>query len=208
MGCACGMKELARQVKEDGSFGVVVVATITDSPNLEKIQGPIANALDLKFNKETKEERAGLLRIREEKSILVVLDDIWDKLDLVQVGIPRLECKLMLVSRDRNVLNRQMGTQKCFRLEILSEEDSWCLFEKIVGDIEGSNNIKPVAEKVAKSCAGLPLLIVTMANALRKKKVSAWDDALHQLERYKQDGILEKVCCTMDWSYHHLGSRA
>ncbi|TKY49291.1 disease resistance protein [Spatholobus suberectus] len=57
------VNELAWQVKKDGSFGAVVIATITLSPIVEKIQDQIADALlDGKLGKTTKEGRAGALR--------------------------------------------------------------------------------------------------------------------------------------------------
>jgi disease resistance protein RPS2 len=69
------VKELAWQTEKNVSFGAVVMATnITGSPNVKNIQGQIADALDLKFNKKTKEGRAMQLRerISKERSILVI----------------------------------------------------------------------------------------------------------------------------------------
>jgi len=206
------VKELAWQAENDGSFSAVVMATITDSPDVEKIQGQIADALDLTFNKETKEGRATQLRerITREKSILVILDDIWGRLDLADLGVPfgndHKGCKLVVTSRDLNVLNREIGTQKEFRLEVLFEDDSWKLFEKMAGDVVHEFSIKPIAEKVAKCCAGLPLLIVTVAKALRKKHVSAWNDALNELERFDEEGLHKKVYSTLELSYNFLES--
>ncbi|WJX72592.1 hypothetical protein P8452_56456 [Trifolium repens] len=204
------VKELAWQAENDRLFSVVVMATITDSPDLGKIQGQIADTLDMKFKKETKEGRAMQLRQRiiNEKSILVILDDIWGKLDLTEVGIPfgddHKGCKLVVTSRDRNVLNSEMGIQKEFRLEVLLEGDSWKLFEKIAGDVVQDFNIKPIAVEVAKLCAGLPLLIVTVAKALRKKHVSDWKDALNELKRFDQEGLHNKVYSTLELSYNFL----
>ncbi|KEH42482.1 NB-ARC domain disease resistance protein [Medicago truncatula] len=112
------VKELAWKAENDGSFSSVVMATITDSPDVKKIQGQIVDALDMRFNKEMIEGRAIQLRkrITKEKSILVILDDIWGRLELEEVGIPcgddHKGCKLVVISEDLNVLNREMGTQK------------------------------------------------------------------------------------------------
>ncbi|KAK2422987.1 putative disease resistance protein [Trifolium repens] len=204
------VKELAWQAENDPSFSSVVMATITDSPDVEKIQGQIADALDMKFNKESIEGRATQLRkrITKEKSILVILDDIWGRLDLAEVGIPfgddHKGCKLVVTSRDLNVLNCEMGTQKEFRLEVLHQEDSWKLFEEVAGDIVQELNIKPIAVEIAKCCTGLPLLIVPMAKALRKKDASAWKDALNQLKRFDQQGLHKKVYSTFELSYNWL----
>ncbi|PNX57639.1 disease resistance protein [Trifolium pratense] len=170
------VEQLAWQAEyNDRFFSVVAVATITRSPDLEKIQDQIAHPLGMKFDKEAKEGRAMQLRkrISNEKSILIILDDVWEKFDLTEVGIPFGEdhkgCKLVVTSRDRNVLNSKMDIQKEFRLEVLHDEDSWKLFEKMAGEVVKDFNIKPIAVEVAKLCAGLPLLIVTVAKALRKK---------------------------------------
>ncbi|PNX69775.1 disease resistance protein, partial [Trifolium pratense] len=206
------VKELAWQVKKDESFTAVVMATITSSPDIKNIQDQIADALDLKFNKNTKEGRARELhkRITMEKCILVILDDIWGKLDLEEVGIPfgndHKGCKLLVTSRDRNVLNSEMGTQKEFRLQVLLDEASLKLFEKMAGDVVQEFNIKPIAVEVAKLCAGLPLLIVTVAKALRKKHVSDWKDALNELKRFDQEGLHNKVYSTLELSYNFLES--
>jgi len=80
------------------------------------------------------------------------------------------------------------------------------LFQKMAGDVAVKDfNIKPIAEKVAKCCAGLPLLIVTVAKGLRKKHVVAWRDALIQLERLDHEDLREKVFPTLELSFNFLG---
>ncbi|KAH1237257.1 putative disease resistance protein [Glycine max] len=76
----------------------------------------------------------------------------------------------------------------------------------MAGDVAVKDfNIKPIAEKVAKCCAGLPLLIVTVAKGLRKKHVVAWRDALIQLERLDHEDLREKVFPTLELSFNFLG---
>ncbi|XP_039687015.1 disease resistance protein At4g27190-like [Medicago truncatula] len=206
------MKELSWKAKNDGSFGTIVMATITSLPNLQTIRCQIAEALDFKFTKKTEDGMARELRdrITKEKRILVILDDIWGRLDLTELGVPfgndHEGCKLVVTSRDLNVLICEMRTQKEFRLEVLLEEDSWKLFEKMAGDVVHEFNIKPIAIQVAKCCAGLPLLIVTTAKALRKKQVSNWKDSLNELQRFDQEGLHKKVYSTLELSFNCLES--
>ena len=79
-----------------------------------RIQGEIADKLDLKLDKETLSGRANLLRARLSKEknqkILVILDDIWKKLDLDEIGIPCNGCKVVVTSRNRDILSCEMGT--------------------------------------------------------------------------------------------------
>lgn len=178
-------KELAWQVEKDGSFDVVVMAEVTDSLDVENIQGQIANALCLNFEEKTKEGRAEQLRqrINKQKNMLIVLDDIC-RVDLAELGIPygddHMGCKLLLTTKNLNLLKRQMGTQKDFRLEVLSDDDSWKLFKNIAGDVVEKNYITLIAQDVVEFCDGLPLFIVVIAKALRNKDVSTWMDALNQ----------------------------
>ena len=216
------MKELAKEVLKDGSFDVVAMAEVTDSPNVENIQGQIADALALKFDEETKEERMQKLRgrISKEKNILVILDDIWGQVDLAELGIPfgddHKGCKLLLTSERLNVLKRQMGTQNNFRLEVLSDEDSWKLFEKIADQAIKSistnksvvelDEINSIVQNVPKCCNGFPLFIVVVAKALRTKDLSTWKDALKQLKGMNEKGHFEKVVCPLELGYRYLES--
>ena len=65
--------------------------------------------LGMKFEEESEHRRATRLhqRMKDEKTILVILDDLWAKLDLDKIGIPSQAdqhkgCKLLLTSRNRD----------------------------------------------------------------------------------------------------------
>lgn len=210
------VRELAWQAEKGGSFDVVVMATVTNSPDVRIIRAEIADGLGLKFDELTELGRASRLRqrIRQEQSILVILDDVWGKLDLTKVGVPFGEdhkgckCKLIVTSRNLNVLNTNFGVDKVFRLEVLSEAESWELFEKMGGDTVKDSSIQPVAEKVAKSCCGLPLLIVTVVEALKNNDLYAWKDALEQITSFELEGCLySPVRSAIELSYEYLESQ-
>ncbi|KAK9205778.1 hypothetical protein WN943_016048 [Citrus x changshan-huyou] len=137
------VKEAARQVKEDKLFDEVVFAEVSQTPDVKRIQGEIADQLGLSFSKGSECERAMVLcdRLRKEKKkILVILDNIWTSLDLERVGMPLGdECKVMLTSIRLSVLSNDMGSQKNFLVSILTEEE------------------------------GLPIAIVLVGRALRNK---------------------------------------
>ena len=78
------VREVVWQAKKEKLFDEVAMATVTQSPDLRKIQGEIKDMLDLKFDVETVPVRAIRLRerLKRTKKVLVVLDDIWNKLDL------------------------------------------------------------------------------------------------------------------------------
>ncbi|KAK9215242.1 hypothetical protein WN944_007246 [Citrus x changshan-huyou] len=182
-------EEVARKVKSDKLFDQVVFVEVSQSQDIRKIQGEIADKLSLKLDEESESGRADRLCevIKKVKKILIVLDNIWKGLHLWAVGIPHGDghkgCKILLTARSEDVLSREMDSQRNFSVGFLKEEEAWSLFKKMAGDYVEGNELKEVARDVAKECAGLPVVIVTVARALRNKSLREWKDALEQLRR-------------------------
>ncbi|RVW73054.1 putative disease resistance protein [Vitis vinifera] len=207
------MKQVAKQAEEEKLFDKVVMAYISSTPELKKIQGELADMLGLKFEEESEMGRAARLceRLKKVKKILIILDDIWTELDLEKVGIPfgddHKGCKMVLTSRNKHVLSNEMGTQKDFPVEHLQEEEALILFKKMAGDSIEEPDLQSIAIDVAKECAGLPIAIVTVAKALKNKGLSIWEDALRQLKRSiptNIKGMDAMVYSTLELSYKHL----
>ncbi|KAB1202383.1 hypothetical protein CJ030_MR8G020180 [Morella rubra] len=139
------VKRVARKAQEEKLFDEVAIASMTPSPDLSKIQKEIAEMLGMKLDEESVTVRASRLweRIKQDNKTLIILDDIWMHLDLETIGIPLEGCKLILTSRNRDVLISEMGTQKDFELGALGEEEAWSLFEKMGGNSVKDPNILP-----------------------------------------------------------------
>ncbi|KAJ7954373.1 Disease resistance protein [Quillaja saponaria] len=203
-------KQVAKEVEESKMFGRVVMVTVTVNPDVRQIQGEIADALGLRFDEESEVGRSNRLwqRINQEKSILIIIDDIWGGFELERIGVLQEDghqgSKLLLTSRNYDVLNREMGIQVGFRLEVLQEDEAWSLFEEMAGDTVKDPNVKPVAIEVVKRCAGLPVLIATVAKALKDEALFVWKNALKQLERFDKEVMHEKVFSALELSYNHL----
>uniref|UniRef100_A0A2N9EX98 AAA+ ATPase domain-containing protein n=1 Tax=Fagus sylvatica TaxID=28930 RepID=A0A2N9EX98_FAGSY len=156
------VREVAKKVKEERLFDEVAIAIVKQNPDQRRIQGEIADKLDLDLQlaKETLSGRADLLRERltqdKNKKILIILDDIWEKLDLDEIGIPRQGCKVVVTSRDRDILSSQMDTEKDFGLYVLPKEEAWSLFEKFSGDSLKDSNLRSRAIEVSTACADTP----------------------------------------------------
>ncbi|XP_031280232.1 probable disease resistance protein At4g27220 [Pistacia vera] len=219
------VKKVAWQAKEDELFDEVVITTVTQTPDIKKIQGEIADQLGLTFHEESVSGRSHRLRdrLKREKSILVILDDIWAKLDLDAVGIPygdvhrgigqrkddERQYKILLTSRDQHVLCNHMNIQKNFLVDLLSDEEAWYLFLKTAGDSVETSDIRPIAVEVVGKCARLPIAIETVAKALKSKSLPVWEDALRQLRRSNPrqiEGMDERVCSIIELSYNFLKS--
>ncbi|XP_044471570.1 uncharacterized protein LOC123200443 isoform X2 [Mangifera indica] len=221
------IKKVAWKAKEDKLFDEVVIAEVTQTPDVKKIQADIAGQLGMVFrDQESLFGRADQLhhRLKKSKRILVIVDNIWKKLDLKDVGIPlsydnkgsitehRKEsndeperCTILLTARMLAVLN-QMKTQKNISVEPLATNDARSLFGKIVGDLSEKHGI---AAEIVEKCAGSPLAITTIANALKGKSDYVWKDALHQLKSYNHRCVPEMdntLYSTIELSYKLLNS--
>jgi len=208
------VREVAKQAMEEKLFDEVAIANVTQSPDVSRIQGEIAEMLyDLKLDKKTERDKKILLRERltkkeDKKMILVILDDIWKYLDLEDLGIPSKKCKVLLTSRDREVLASGMGTKDVFGLDVLAEEEAWSLFERMAGDcVNKDQDMRSAATKVAKACSGLPLALVTVSKALKNKELFEWNDALLLLKRPAPEHLNKMqstIYSSIELSYKHL----
>ncbi|GKV26381.1 hypothetical protein SLEP1_g35699 [Rubroshorea leprosula] len=192
-------QEVARQATEAQLFDEIVMVSVKKNPELKRIQGEIADQLGVQLQRETESGRADQLKeyLKKKKRILVILDDIWTRLDLDGLGIPfedkkndasligeeKMQCKILLTSRDFNVLSSIMHTHTDFPLGPLEDEEPWELFKKIVGHEIEKPDLRLTALEIAKECAGLPLAVEVLGNALKGRPPHAWRDALRELQR-------------------------
>ncbi|XP_004301197.1 PREDICTED: disease resistance protein At4g27190-like [Fragaria vesca subsp. vesca] len=198
------VEEVLRQATDDKLFDdVVMVRDVKGRP--DQVQKEIATKLDMSINENHALADRVCARIKD-KRVLVALDDVWEKIDLVAIGLPRLvNCKVLLTSRIRKEFSLDMRRQIYIRLDVLNEDEAWSLFEKMVGDVVKDSLIRSVAIEVAKKCGQLPILIVTVARALKdRNKMSAWKDTLRRLEGFDKKELKAKAYLALEWSYNQL----
>lgn len=209
------IKEVARQSLQEKLFNDVVLIVVSQTPNHVRIQQEIADKLGLVFHETSITARANRLRyrLRKEEKFLIILDDIWKKLDLLDIGIcfedDQNGCKILLSSRFQDVLSRHMIVQKNFPVELLSKDEAWNWFSKIVGDPIKISDIQPLATQIVEECGCLPIAIVTVGHALKTESLSSWKEALRQLQRSNPtniEGMNEKVYSSVKLSYDFLGN--
>ncbi|KAI9112137.1 hypothetical protein K1719_016660 [Acacia pycnantha] len=223
-------KEVAKHVKND--FDVVAMATISETLDVARVQDDIARQLGFRLDEMTSIGRAEQLcaRIKLEKNILIILDDLWEKIDLDKLGIPLEQddlkggklsltskgldvsqknetyqgCKLLLSSRRLDILDMN-ETQKNFHLNEVNARESWSLFEDMVGDAIKNDDFKRIATLVVEKCAGLPVLIVSIAKSLKcKKNISYWKDVLDNLKRIDNGDVYGNVFSAFQFTYERL----
>ncbi|XP_031271461.1 probable disease resistance protein At4g27220 [Pistacia vera] len=208
------VQEVGKKAEKDKLFDDFVFVEVTETPDTKKIQTTIAKKLGLKFEdeREDERERASKLYSRmKDKNILLIVDNIWEELDLKTVGIPsRADCgrnKMLMTTRKEDVLEK-MGSTKNFEMSILNEEEAWTLFKKMTGNVIQRRELHSLPNDVCKECRGLPIVICTIAKALRnKRQESQWEDALRVLRMpslAQFPRLLEKEYYKIKLSYDYL----
>ncbi|KAF6159106.1 hypothetical protein GIB67_032723 [Kingdonia uniflora] len=205
------MKEIRKQVEETKLFDKVVFATVSQNPDLRGIQTQIAESLGMKIEEQSIPARAVKLsaRLKLEKNILLMLDDLWTRLELTDVGIildevSEYTCKILITSRRLDVCN-SMKTTKNIGVKVLSKNDSLELFRQEVGQVD-SDALREMSEEIVNECGGLPLAIVTLARALRKEDKGVWTDVIPQLRKSMYEGM-DIVNASIKMSYDFLKTR-
>ncbi|KAF7833258.1 disease resistance protein [Senna tora] len=181
-------KEVAKKAKESKILDRAILTTVSQTPNVRKIQGEIIDLLGEKFTEETEAGRARRIssRLRSGERILVILDDVWAKLNLEDIGIPlngnQHGCKLLLTTRREQVCTL-MECEKRIPLHLLSENEAWTLFNKHarINDVTSQG----VAQEVAKECKGLPIAIVAVGRCMKESDLDGIKVVLNKLRHSK-----------------------
>ncbi|KAJ0075057.1 hypothetical protein Patl1_34573 [Pistacia atlantica] len=161
------------------SYDTVIWVVVSRDLQLEKIQERIGQKIGLVGeswkNKSIDEKASDIFKILRKKKFIVLLDDIWERVDLIKVGIPlrsvEVGCKIVFTTRFLDVCGL-MEADRNFKVECLGEEEAWKLFEKKVGReiLDSHPDILELAKLVAKECGGLPLALITIGRAMSCKK--------------------------------------
>ncbi|PPD81456.1 hypothetical protein GOBAR_DD21609 [Gossypium barbadense] len=204
-------KEVGKHAREQKPFDKVVRFTMSQNPDINKIQDKVADIFGLKFETSSLEGKAEELfrSMQGVKKILVIVDDLWEEFKLEDIGIPfgddHKGCKILLTTRQQQVCSK-MKCQKEIQLGILSEDEAWVLFRDKAGLEDDCSTLNDVAKEVAAQCKGLPLAIVTVAKALKDKSLDEWRDAnqrfkdsTHLYEEEVLGGVLEPLKLSYDY---------
>ncbi|GAY51860.1 hypothetical protein CUMW_137540 [Citrus unshiu] len=105
---------------------------------LEKIQETIGKKIGmfdgLWKNKSLEEKALDMFKVVSKKKFVLLLDDLWERVDLTKVGVPvrnsrNLASKVVFTTRLLDVYGL-MEAHKKFKVECLSDEDAWQLFRE------------------------------------------------------------------------------
>ncbi|CAK9146167.1 unnamed protein product [Ilex paraguariensis] len=199
-------------------FDIVIWVVVSQTPDLEWIQNEIGKRIGLYeerwVNKRLDEKAMDIFGVLSKKKFVLLLDDIWKRLDLSKIGIPipnkENKCKVAFTTRSEEVCC-SMEAQKKIEIEGLPWEKAWHLFREKVGE-ENLNSdpfILKLAQLVAKECRGLPLALITVGRAMACKKTpQEWEYAIQVLNRSAAEfpGMEDDVFRRLHFSYESLPS--
>ncbi|KAL8489982.1 hypothetical protein ACS0TY_025762 [Phlomoides rotata] len=204
----------ASRERGEGLFDEIVIVVVSQPVDMSRIQNEMAELLGLKLQVNGAFARAHELqkRLMNSKSILIILDDLWENLNLENLGIPDQkdlkDCTILLTSRNADVLGA-MKVEKTFKMINLKAEEAWSLFKEKVGACADDPNLLSTAQHIVQECKGLPLALVTVGGALKDETNKAiWENSLQELKSSNPDiqDFLEEVYNPLKLSYDLLKS--
>ena len=168
-------------------FDIVIWVNVSQDRGVEKLQHVIIDRLKLNMEGMTNVDGIAC-KISEElegKRFLLLLDEVRDILDLRKIGIydNQKDSKVVLATRYHHIC-RDMD--ELINVKRMSKDDAWKMFKEKVGQNIYTSGVEPIAQLVVRECAGLPLLIDTVASTFRgKENFELWNDGLMRLRRWR-----------------------
>ena len=198
-------------------FEVVIWAVVSKSPNIENIQEVIWNKLQIprgiwETRSSNDEKAAEIFRVLSTKKFVLLLDDVWERLGLLEIGVPcpdaQNKSKILFTTRSKDVCH-QMKAQKSMEVACLASGAAWTLFQKEVGEetLNSHPHILMLAKVVAQECKGLPLALITLGRAMAQAKdPSNWDKVIQDLRKFPAEisGMEDEVFRPLKLSYDRL----
>ncbi|KAJ9707588.1 hypothetical protein PVL29_002564 [Vitis rotundifolia] len=216
-----GKTTLLRKINNEyfgkrNDFDVVIWIVVSKPISIEKIQEVILKKLSTpehKWKRSSKEEQtAEIFKLLKAKNFAILLDDMWERLDLLEVGIPDLsdqtKSRVVLTTRSERVCD-EMEVHKRMRVECLTPDEAFSLFRDKVGEniLNSHPDIKRFANIVVNKCKGLPLALITIGRSMANRKTPReWEQAIQVLKSYPAEfsGMGNQVFPILKFSYDHL----
>ncbi|KAI5587314.1 hypothetical protein BDE02_05G023800 [Populus trichocarpa] len=170
----------------------------------QEILGMVLGKNDLKIH--GKVLPSAIKRMLQRKKVLIVLDDVNDPQDLKYLlgedGLFGQGSRIMVTSRDRQVLINACEEDKIYEVEILDKDDALRLFS-----LHAFKQDRPIEDfiglsKTVVSCVkGIPLVLEVLGSSLYKKtSLEYWESKVAQLRTNGGEDIKKHL----EMCYHEL----
>ncbi|KAM1077908.1 hypothetical protein ACFX15_024541 [Malus domestica] len=183
-------------------FDPVIWIVVSKDHKLEILQDKIGEKLGILNHKwkhnEPHEKAQHIFKFLREKKFVLLLDDIWEPIEMTKVGIPNpaipnpvipgpannKKSKIIFTTRLEHICSC-MDAQIKIKVTCLMPNQAWTLFQEKVGKetLQSHPDIPKLAQVVANECDGLPLAIITVGRAMTCKKTPhEWKHAIRVLK--------------------------
>ncbi|XP_039142122.1 putative disease resistance protein RGA3 isoform X2 [Dioscorea cayenensis subsp. rotundata] len=149
-----------------------------------------------------------------EKSLFLILDDVWDEniwVDLIKNAIERTttKCRVLVTTRDRNTAVK-VGATHIHHVNKLPSDVGWELLCKKVftnNNTQDMQRLKDIGMKIVEKCDGLPVAIKAIAGVLVTKDQNKreWENVLNS-DAWTITGLPEELQGALYLSYEALPS--
>ncbi|KAG2302699.1 hypothetical protein Bca52824_031350 [Brassica carinata] len=211
------LKQINNKLLEnEDAFDIVIWVVVSKDLQIQMIQEEVATKLGLAGEdwilKNEEQKACEIHSVLRRKKFLLLLDDIWTKVNLTEIEVPypnrKNGCKLVFTTRSQEVCGR-MGVEVEMEVQCLQFQEAFDLFKKKVGEItlRSDPNIRNLAAIVAKKCHGLPLALNVIGEAMAcKRTVQEWHHAIDVLTSYAAEfsGMEDEILPILKYSYDNL----
>ncbi|XP_021721833.1 disease resistance protein RGA2-like isoform X2 [Chenopodium quinoa] len=147
------------------------------------------------------------------KKYLLVLDDVWSEKcvqwrDLERFLIGGQRGSWILVTTRSLATAKIIGDGLTYELQGLSDENSWCLFERMAFGLQSSNpadDLVNIGQEIVKGCSRVPLAIRVVGSLLYGQDKSKWL-SLAQIGLANLRDSQNDIMPILKLSYHNLES--
>ncbi|XP_023766275.3 uncharacterized protein LOC128132144 [Lactuca sativa] len=201
------MEQLKKAAEDKKMFDYVVKVVIGQQINMLSIQQDVAvYMMGQSLIELSKEARADRLRItfgnllEGRRKVLLILDDVWETIDLKDIGLSPLPngFKLLLTSRNENIC-KQIAVEAnsestLVRVDVMEEPEACSFFWQIIGvSKQYDKDLKQIGSEIVRRCGFLPLAIKLIAKTLQFQEVFVWRDTFQRLKKKNLDENVQEV---------------
>ncbi|XP_059650140.1 putative disease resistance RPP13-like protein 3 [Cornus florida] len=218
-----GKTTLVKKVYDDAAlkkqFESHAWLTVSESPKMGELLKDMIQQLYREINQPVPQELERMDRLKQaineflqQRSYLVVLDDIWniDAWEAVKYAFldNNSKSQIMLTTRFGDIASTSCTETggNVYSLNPLSLEDAWTLFcrKAFPGKASCPRHLEDISRSILKRCEGLPLAIVTIGGVLATKNQSRIDE-WHMLHRSLEvNNKLQNMKNILSLSYNDL----
>ncbi|XP_042754957.1 uncharacterized protein LOC111888739 [Lactuca sativa] len=208
------MEQLKRTTEDKKMFDYIVKVVIGQKINMFSVQQAVAEYMGQSLTETSKTARADHLRMsfgnlpEGKRKVLVILDDIWEPIELKDMGLTPLPngFKLLLTSRSEYICNKiaieAESDLTLVRVDVMEELEAQNFFWQIAGvSKQYDRELNQIGSDIVRRCGFLPLAIKLIATTLKSQEAFVWRNTFQRLKKNNIDKNVQEI---VEISYNHI----